>query len=98
MNIQALMKQAQSLQKDMMKIKEEIDKMEFTGESSFVQVLVNGKKEVLKISINPNMDLTKEDLEMLEDVLVVAINDAFHKVDKVTQEKMSKFGNIPGLF
>lgn len=98
MNIQALMKQAQNLQKDMMKIKEEIDKMEFTGESSFVKVLVNGKKEVFKITINPTIDLSKDDLEMLEDVLVVAINDAFHKVDKVTEEKMGKFGNIPGLF
>ena len=46
MNIQALMKQAQSLQKQMLKTKEEIDNMEFTAESSFVTVKVNGKKEV----------------------------------------------------
>lgn len=45
MNIQALMKQAQSLQKDMMKTKEEIDAMEFTATSSFVEVKVNGKKK-----------------------------------------------------
>ena len=51
MNIQALMKQAQSLQKDMLKSKEEIDKMEFTSTKDLVTVKVNGKKEVLKVEI-----------------------------------------------
>ena len=49
MNMQAMLKQAQNMQRDMMKIKEEIDNTEFTGESSLVKVTVNGKKEVLKI-------------------------------------------------
>ena len=52
MNIQALMKQAQSLQKDMMKAKEEIDNTLFTGSNSFVTVKVNGKKKVLDIKID----------------------------------------------
>lgn len=98
MNIQALMKQAQTMQKDMMKAKEEVDKMEFIGESSFVSVTVNGKKEVLKVSIKPTSELTSDDIEMLEDILVVAMNDAFRKVDTTTEEKMGKFANIPGLF
>ena len=98
MNIQALMKQAQSLQKDMMKAKDEIDKMEFTAESSFVTVKVNGKKEVLKVTIIPDEDFSIEDMDMLEDMVQVAINDALSQVDKATEQKMGKFANVPGLF
>lgn len=98
MNIQAIMKQAQTLQKDMMKAKEEIDKMEFTATKSLVTVVVNGKKEVLKVSFDDGMTLEKDDLEMLQDLIVVAMNDAFKQVDKVTEDKMGKFSNIPGLF
>ena len=99
MNIQALMKQAQSLQKDMMKAKEEIDNMVFTGTSSFVSVEVKGDKTVKKVNIN-NDDITSDDKEMIEDMLVVAINDAFKQIDKVTEQKMGKYSNMMpgGLF
>lgn len=96
MNIQALMKQAQTLQKDMMKAKEEIDNMTFTGNSSFVTVTVKGDKTVEKVTIN-NDDISSDDKEMIEDMLVVALNDAFKQIDKVTEEKMGKFSNMmPG--
>ena len=49
MNMQAMLKQAQNMQKEMMKIKSEIDSSEFVGESSFVKVTVNGKKEVVNV-------------------------------------------------
>ncbi len=98
MNIQAMMKQAQSLQKEMMKAKEEIDKTEFVGESSFVKIKINGKKEVLKIEIDKQETIETDDIEMLEDMLVVAINNAMNQVDEMTEKKMGKFGNIPGLF
>ncbi|CCZ60290.1 nucleoid-associated protein HMPREF0446_01078 [Clostridium sp. CAG:710] len=97
MNIQALMKQAQSLQKDMTKAKEEIDNTLFTGSNSFVTVKVNGKKEVLDIKIDTD-SVDKDDIEMLQDILMVALNNAFSEVDKVTEQKMSKYANIPGLF
>ena len=97
MNIQALMKQAQSLQKDMMKAKEEIDNTLFTGSNSFVTVKVNGKKKVLDIKIDTD-SVDKDDTEMLQDILMVALNNAFSEVDKVTEQKMSKYANIPGLF
>ena len=97
MNIQALMKQAQSLQKDMMKAKEEIDNSLFTGSNSFVTVKVNGKKKVLDIKIDTD-SVDKDDIEMLQDILMVALNNAFSEVDKVTEQKMSKYANIPGLF
>ena len=99
MNIQALMKQAQTLQKDMMKAKEEIDNMTFTGTSSFVSVTVKGTKEVVKVTID-NDDLSSDDKEMIEDMLVIAINDAFKQIDKVTEQKMGKFSSMMpgGLF
>ena len=96
MNIQALMKQAQTLQKDMMKAKEEIDNMEFTGTSSFVSVVVNGDKSVKKVTIN-NDNITSDDKEMIEDMLVVALNDAFKQIDTVTEQKIGKFSSMmPG--
>lgn len=99
MNMQALMRQAQNLQKDMMKTKEEIDKMEFVSESSFVSVKVNGKKEVLKVSIKPDADFDLSDLEILEEMIQVAVNDALKQVDKITEKKMGKYTSaMPGLF
>ena len=99
MNIQAIMKQAQTLQKDMQKQEEEIEKTEFEGESALVKVKVNGKKEILSLSISNKDSLEKDDLEILEDMIVVAINNAFKKVDDLREKKMSKYSNMmPGLF
>lgn len=97
MNIQAMMKQAQKLQSDMLKVKDEIDNMEFEGTNGLVNVKINGKKEIIEVSIN-SADLTIDDIEMLQDMIVIAINSAMKKVDKITDEKMGKFGSIPGLF
>ncbi len=98
MNMQAMLKQAQALQKDMLKVKEEIDNTEFTGESSLVKVTVKGSKEIVKVDINTDDGFDADDIEVLEDMIVVALNDAMKKIDKTTESKMSKFGNIPGLF
>lgn len=98
MNMQAIMRQAQNLQKDMMKVKEEIDNTTFEGESSFVKVTVNGKKEVLDIKID-NDSIEADEIEMLQDMILVAVNQAFKKVDEYTEQKMAKYGNMmPGLF
>ena len=98
MNIQALMKQAQNMQKDMMKIKQEIDSTEFSANSSLVTVVINGKKEIISVTIDKKEQIEKDEIEMLEDMIVVALNDALRQVDKLTEEKMGKFNNIPGLF
>lgn len=98
MNIQAMMKQAQALQRDMFNIKKEIDAKSFIGESSLVKVTVKGTKEVSKVVINDKENINADDLEMLEDMMVVALNDAFKKVDEEIEKKMGKFANIPGLF
>ena len=96
--MQAMMQQAQKLQKEMLNMKKEIDEKEFTGESSLVKVTVLGTKEVIKVEINSDDALEKEDLEMLQDMIMVAVNEANKKVDAETEKKMSKYGNIPGLF
>lgn len=93
MNIQALMKQAQNMQREITKEKEEIDKMEFTGSSSLVSVVVNGKKEILKVNIEKDEGLF-EDISMLEDMIMLATNNAFKEVDKKTEEKLGKYSNM----
>ncbi len=98
MNMQAMLKQAQALQKDLMKVKDEIDNTEFVGESSLVKVTLMGNRKAVKVEINSDTSLEKDDLEVLEDMIVVAINDANKKIDEVTEKKTGKFGNIPGLF
>lgn len=98
MNIQAMMKQAQKLQKDMMKAKEEIDKTEFVGKSSFVTATVMGNKEVKNIKIDAELN-ELDDVEMLEDMLVVALNDAMKQIEVETENKLGKFTQgMPGLF
>ena len=99
MNMQALMKQAQALQKDMLKAKEEVDNTEFIGESALVKITVMGTKEVKSIEISKDADISGDDLEMLEDMLLVAINDAMKKVDAETEKKLGKFNSmLPGGF
>ena len=98
MNLQALMKQAQSIQKDMMKAKNEIDNTVFDGENGFVKVQAKGTKEVINIEISPS-EFDADDLEVLQDMIMIAINDAFKKVDKITEEKLGKFTSaMPGMF
>lgn len=98
MNIQAMMKQAQALQKDMMKTKKEIDEKEFTGESSLVKITLLGSKEVKSVKIDNFSSLDADDIEMLEDMIMVAFNEAIKKIDDETEKKMGKFASIPGLF
>ena len=98
MNMQAMLKQAQNMQRDMLKVKDEIDKTEFTGTSSLVTAKVMGDKTVSSIEFNLDDDFSVEDVDMLQDMVVIAINDAMKKIDETTEKKMGKFGNIPGLF
>lgn len=98
MNMQAMLKQAQALQKDLMKVKDEIDNAEFVGESALVKVTLKGTRKAVKVEIKSDAGLEADDLEVLEDMIVVAINDANKKIDDMTEKKTGKFGNIPGLF
>ena len=98
MNMQAMLKQAQAMQRDMLNIKNEIDAKNFIGESSLVKITVKGTKEVTKVEISDKENLEVDDLEMLEDMIMVALNDALAKVDAETEKKMGKYSSIPGLF
>ena len=98
MNIQAMMKQAQKLQKDMMNEKEQIDNEIFEGKSSLVTVKVKGTKEVLEINIDSE-SIESDEMEMVQDMIIVAINDAMKQIDKETEKRMGKYTQgMPGLF
>ena len=95
MNMQALMKQAQAMQKEINEIKNEIDNSVFDGESSLVSVKVKGTKEVVEVKINSEAnELLVSDIAMLEDMIVLAMNDAFSKVDKALETKMGKYSSM----
>ena len=98
MNMQALMRQAQNLQKEMLKTKEEIDNKTFIGKSSIVSVTVKGNKTIEKVTIDG--EISNDDKEMIEDMLMIALNDAFKQIDKETEQKMGKFSSMMpgGLF
>ena len=98
MNIQALMKQAQKMQSDMTKEKDEINKTSYFASSAFVSVEVNGNKDIIKIKIDSDK-IEGEDIEMLEDMIVLAVNEANKKVDNDIEKRMGKYTkNMPGLF
>lgn len=98
MNMQAMMKQAQKLQKDMLNTQKQIEEMTFEAKSSLVSVKMNGKKQLESIVIDSE-SLDKDDIEMLQDMIMVAVNDAMKQVDKVTEEKMGVYTKgMPGLF
>ena len=77
MNIQNLMKQAQQMQREIQKIQTELESTEYNGASAFVNVVVNGKKDLLRVNINNKEEITCDDIEMLEDMILTAVNDAF---------------------
>lgn len=85
-----IMQQAQKMQDNFKKAQEELEAMEVSGESGggLVSVLMTGKRQVRKVSIDPS--LVGDDKDMLEDLVAAAINDAVNKVDKMKQEKMSE--------
>ncbi len=93
-SIAGLMQQAQKMQQEMQRAQEELARLEVTGRSGggMVEVVMNGKHAVRKVTIDPSLN---DDLEMLEDLLTAAINDAVNKVATTAQEQMA--GMTQGL-
>ena len=89
MNMQQMMQQAQRLQREIMQKKEEVERELFPGKYEWVEVVFNGKKEIQSVKINHDGDLSQEDREMLEDMILLAIKDSMQKIDEAT-EKMAK--------
>jgi len=98
MNIQAMMKQAQKLQKDMMDAKKEIDEKSFEITKSFVTIVAKGNKKIESIKIDME-SLDKDEIEMTQDLVQVAINELFNNIDNEVESKMGKYTQgMPGLF
>lgn len=100
-NMNNMMKQVKKMQEQMEKAQQDIEEKEFesTSGGGVVSATVNGKKEVLAIKIDPDV-IDPEDGEMLEDLIIAAINDAMKKADEYSGETMGKLTgglNIPGL-
>ena len=94
MNIQQMMKQAQEMQNRLQKQMADL-KVEGNAGGGMVTVIVNGAKQVQSLKIDPEV-VSKEDVEMLQDLIVAAINDAHRKAD---DEMASKMGGMlpPGM-
>lgn len=100
MNMQMIMQQAKKMQAQLVKEQEELAKTEYEGNSSLVNVKINGKYEVLSVKINlPEEEaIEADDREMLEDMFMVAMNEAVKKVDADKEKKMGKYGQgLAGL-
>lgn len=101
-NMQAMARQAQKLQQQMAKMQEELEAKEFEASAGggIVTAKVNGKHELLEIKIKPEA-VDPEDVEMLEDVVKAAVNEAMRIAGEATEREMGKLTggfNIPGLF
>jgi len=99
-NLGQLMKQAQQMQAKMGELQEKLAAAEVVGASGagMVQATLTGKGEMRRIKIDPSLAVA-EDVEVLEDLIVAAVNDARHKADQLAQEEMSKLTgglNLPG--
>ena len=90
-NMKKLMKQAKQMQDQMMQTQKELEAMEVEGTSGggAVKAVLNGKKELISIDIDP--ELMKDDKEILEDMIVASINQAQGKIDQLTQETVKAF-------
>ena len=98
-----MMKQAQKMQQEFMKMQQELEstEFEFTAGGGAVKAVVSGTREFSSITIDPEV-VDPEDVEMLQDLILTAVNGALKKADEQTNKAMSKlqggFGGFPGLF
>ncbi|MDD4168901.1 MAG: YbaB/EbfC family nucleoid-associated protein [Desulfotomaculaceae bacterium] len=101
-NMNKMMKQVQKMQQDMMKLQEELKSrtVESTAGGGMIKVVASGNNEIVSIEINPAV-VDPEDLEMLQDLVLVAVNEALKKAQDMVAQEMNKLTgglNIPGLF
>ncbi len=98
--MQKLMQEAQKMQAQLQKDQKELEKTIYEGNSSFVSITINGKYEVIGVKVDlPNGEtISSDDKEMLEDMILVAMNDALRKIDDDKSKKMGKYGQgLAGL-
>ena len=103
MNQQAMMKQAQKMQQQMLQMQEEMERKTYTAKAGggMVTAGVNGKHEIVSLTINPEA-VDPDDVEMLQDMVIAAVNEAFRAADADAQSNMAKLtgglGGLGGLF
>lgn len=101
-NMAKMMKQVQKMQADMLKLQEELGNrtVESTAGGGVVRVVANGRQEVVSIEIKPEA-VDPEDVEMLQDLVLTAVNEALKKAQEMMSSEMGKLTgglNLPGLF
>ena len=93
MNMQSLMMQAKKMQKDIENAQKELERKEYTGKSQVVSATITGDNKL--VSVNIDMEtITSDDKEMLEDMILVAVNDAINQMKKDKEEKFGKYGQM----
>ena len=101
-NMNQMLKQAQQMQDKITDLQADLEQREFTGTAGggVVQVVINGKRNVLKLDIKPEV-VDPEDVEMLQDLIMSAFNEAVHNLEEVSDREMSALTggvSFPGLF
>ncbi len=102
MNQASMMKQAQKLQQEMLRMQQEQEQATYTAKAGggMVSATVNGKHEIVELSINPEA-VDPDDVEMLQDMVMAAVNEAMRTADTAASENMSRLTggmNLGGLF
>ena len=98
MDINKLMQQAQAMQKELAKANEQINATEFEGSASngLVKVTINGENRVLSVNIDPSI-LNPDDKEMIEDLIMIAVNDAVDKAEELKKDRFGSMASAMGL-
>lgn len=99
-NMNNIMKQAQKMQRQMEEAQAQLEESSYTATSGggAVEVTISGKKEITSIKFDPEV-VDPDDIEMLEDLTMAAVNEAIRKIEEVSAQKMSKItGGMGGLF
>ena len=97
----SMLRQAQKMQENMEKVREELEQKEYTTTAGggTVEVTISGKREIKSITVKPEV-VDPDDIEMLQDLLMAAVNEAIRMVDETSSREMGKITggmNIPGL-
>ena len=101
-NMNSMIKQAQKMQEQITDLQADIEEREFaaTAGGGAVEVVISGKKELKAINIKPEV-VDPEDIEMLQDLIISAVNEAVKNIDETTENEMNKITggvSLPGLF
>jgi len=98
-NMQQLMKQAQKMQQQMVKMQEELDERTYEASAGggMVKAIVSGKRELLSLAIDPQA-VDPDDVDLLQDMILAAVNEALRAGEETREREMAALGGMGGLF